>query len=406
MYTTTIIIISSWLIAWVAVLIGRYRQNLSLFWHEPVLKYPVMIFESDDWGPGPDVHGDILDKIIELLSKFTDSEGRHPVMTLGVILAIPNRQKIQEAEFTEYRASFLKEIQYASIKNAMIGGVDRNVFHLQLHGLEHYWPENLMAALLNGRIIDWLNSGEFPETEQLPSELQSRWIDLSTLPSSPLQQGQIELAVANEVREFFTTFGRQAKVVVPPTFVWDHNVESAWHSQCIDYLVTPGRMCNGRDKTGKPIVTGSLIYNGQQSKSGLIYVVRDEFFEPSLGHTALKVKESLKKKTRLGQPTLLEIHRFNFTQAAEQREDALKQLEQSLQIAQKAFPNLRFLSTYELAEQYARVKKSELIEKRIFIRCLVFLERLWAHQSIKKWLYISGLFIPLLALIKLRKDYE
>ncbi len=67
----------------------------------------------------------------------------------------------------------------------MLRWAERGVFAL-LHGIEHYWPGCLMhAAATDERIRDWLTGTPFPRTEALPSALQSRWIDVTRLPSRP-----------------------------------------------------------------------------------------------------------------------------------------------------------------------------------------------------------------------------
>ena len=64
-----------------------FRREIFACWNEPVLSRPVMIIESDDWGPGPEEQAEVLEEITSLLESFSDCDGRHPVMTLGMVLA-------------------------------------------------------------------------------------------------------------------------------------------------------------------------------------------------------------------------------------------------------------------------------------------------------------------------------
>ncbi len=44
------------LLAWLlvnALLLAVYRRELWRLWREPVLRLPILIIESDDWGAGP-----------------------------------------------------------------------------------------------------------------------------------------------------------------------------------------------------------------------------------------------------------------------------------------------------------------------------------------------------------------
>ena len=81
-----------WLIG-SGVLTFRYRGLLLSLWHEPVIRDPVLIIESDDWGPGPPDHALQLARLIEILTEFRDMSGRRPVMTLGMVLAVPDGRR-------------------------------------------------------------------------------------------------------------------------------------------------------------------------------------------------------------------------------------------------------------------------------------------------------------------------
>ena len=73
-----------------------HRRTLLALWREPVLRQPVLIIESDDWGPAPvsDVH--TLERLMQLLSRHRDHFGQPAVMTLGVVLAIPDGARIRD----------------------------------------------------------------------------------------------------------------------------------------------------------------------------------------------------------------------------------------------------------------------------------------------------------------------
>ena len=60
----------------------------------PFCVHRVLILESDDWGYGPQVQAERLDRLADLLADFRDTLGRHPVATLGVVLAGPDTERI------------------------------------------------------------------------------------------------------------------------------------------------------------------------------------------------------------------------------------------------------------------------------------------------------------------------
>src|SRR5690606_25048836 len=64
-----------------------YRRDLVRCLREPVLRSPVLVFESDDWSPGEADQAQALAAIAAVLRRFRDRDGRHPKFALGVILA-------------------------------------------------------------------------------------------------------------------------------------------------------------------------------------------------------------------------------------------------------------------------------------------------------------------------------
>jgi hypothetical protein len=74
-----------------------------------------------------------------------------------------------------------------------------------------------MAAAKNTPAVrDWLTAPEPASTEDLPSHLQSRWVDASSLPSHPLSPDAIQQAAATEARDYQALFGTAPKSPSPP----------------------------------------------------------------------------------------------------------------------------------------------------------------------------------------------
>jgi hypothetical protein len=382
-----------WLAVSAAVLALVFRRSLATAWREPVLRAPVLILESDDWGYGPLAQQAWLDRIADVLGGFRDRRGCHPVMTLGVVLAGPDTDRIRSEQCRRYHRLAIADSRFAPIREAMIRGASRGVFALQLHGLEHYWPESLMnSARVDERVRRWLIESGLPRTESLPPGLQSRWIDAASLPSRPLPPAHAMAAAAEEVAIFASVFGIRPDVAVPSTFVWTRDLESAWARAGIRVLVTPGHRCDSRGADAKPIPTPDEYYNGQTGPDGMSYVVRDIYFEPSLGHTHARALEALRAKTRLGRPALLEIHRMNFIGEESTALGACEELASLLASACEQFPNIRFMSTSELARQYR--ERSDLAAAGVRVRIHFLLRRLATFPRLRKLAWASGVAIP------------
>lgn len=369
-------------LAWLVLVAGAllwYRRALMALWREPLLDQPVLIFESDDWGAGPvESQTQALHRLVDLLTRFRDHAGRHPVMTLALVLAVPDGAAIHREG--RYRRLTLADPIFAPLRAAIERGRQAGVFALQLHGMEHYWPPALMASR-DPAVKSWLEADTPPATERLPAHLQSRWTDASVLPSRPLPDEAIAAAVREEVALFEQIFGEKPRVAVPPTFVWDERVETAWARAGVEVVVTPGLRSRCRNAEGLPDCDSGPIVNGQ-SGPGVRYVVRDDYFEPERGHRAAAGLAALQRKWAQRRPCLLETHRSNFIGEVATAEQALAALGELIEQALRRYPDLSFLDTATLAAEYRSAKplaadlaarwqawRARVRELRGFMRC-------------------------------------
>lgn len=383
-----------WLLplAW-ALLLAWHARRLVALWHEPVWRCPVLVVESDDWGAGVLSQAEALDALRALLVRYRDHTGRHPVMTLGIVLAIADTEAIRAAAGREYLRIALDDARLTPVLAALRAGIADGVFAPQLHGMEHYWPPAVMAAAqTDKRVAAWLAGDILPRTEDLPSPLQSRWTAAAVLPSLPLSIPEINEAAAAETAAFQRIFGMTAQVAVPTTFVWNDAVERAWAAHGVRCIVTPGTRHEYRDIQGRPAGDGRSILNGERGQNDVRYVVRDQYFEPALGHRAEQGLAALARQTTCARPTLLETHRFNFLDEA--ADVALHELDRLLSEACAAYPALRFLSTQEIAEAMAR-QGTQLTETSLRPRLRAWLARIHILPRFAKLARLTGLVLPL-----------
>ena len=376
------------------LLLGLFASRLRAHWREPVMAAPVLIVESDDWGPGPATDGDWLERLRAMLSTHRDAAGRCPVVTLGVVLAAPAGPGVGSGSAARgYTAVLLDDGSQKGVLKAMQAGSAAGVFALQLHGHEHFWPPAVLkAAGYDAAARAFLSppAAVVARHERLPPHLQSRWIDASALPSKPLSPAEIEAAVEAEVAAFQRVFGVPPRVAVPVTFVWTKAVEEAWSRHGIRVIVTPGVRNVGRDAGGRLVTDGEMLRNGDTTAGGLRCVVRDVYFEPALGHTAERALEATRERHRLGRPALLEMHRANFTAEPAQAERSLAELDRLLGGALAALPGLRFMSTQELAEALSAGDPS-VVDRRLSARVRCFVRRAAMESRLRKLAWISGL---------------
>jgi len=293
-----------------------------------------------------------------------------------------------------YQRQKISTLTHGPLLNAISRGVEEGVFSVQLHGMEHFWPPALLAASRRDAAVNaWLAHSPEIQTEELPPHLQTRWVDASVLPARPLDAAAVKQAVDEEVRTFTNIFGTLPMVVVPPTFVWTDDVESAWANAGIGVIVTPGCRYETRNEDGLPAGKGQAIYSGQSGENAIVYLVRDAYFEPSFGHTARQGLDALSAKTSQGRPTLFETHRFNFLGQEEKSKHALGELEQLLRISLSEFPDLAFMSSEKMAMILGN-REPEWLERRFRHRLHTWITRLGELPRLRKLAWLTGWMVP------------
>ena len=373
-----------------AALAGVYRRHLATCWREPVLRVPVLIFESDDWGAGPAEQAPALRRLAEILASVRDAAGRPAMMTLGVVLAIIDRDAWRTSG--RYAARNLAASEHAEILAAMREGIAAGVLTPQLHGMEHYWPAALMrSAASDDRVRRWLADGE-AATEALPDGLQSRWVDASQLPSQALAPAEIQQAVAEETHLFKVLFAVSPRVAVPNTFVWGDDVERAWAEQGVCYVITPGTRYEARGADGTLVPSGRMLVNGDSGLDGLRYLVRDVYFEPARDHQSGQLVQGLVERTRLGRPCLVETHRFNYL--GSDAEHSFAALREALELAIREVPGVRLMSATALGDAIV-ARDPIMIEVGLLPRFVVWVNRVLTLSRFRKLAWASGLALLL-----------
>lgn len=379
------------LLLWVVVLLA-FARPLIARWREPVFRFPILVIESDDWGAGPLAQAGALRRLSELLQRVRDRSGRAALMTLGVVLEVPDGPRVAASGFREYHGLPLAHACFDGVRAAMREGIAAGVFAPQLHGQCHYWPPALLAAAQDDpKVRAWLTTSEPAATEDLPSPLQSRWVDASSLPSRALTPDAIRQAATDEASAYRAEFGNAPHVAVATTFVWNDAVEAAWAQAGVEAIITPGRRATCRTDTGPPGCVDATMFTGERSLAGQTYLVRDVYLEPALGHAPRRLPDGLLARTRQGRACLVETHRFNFLQAPDA---SLTALETGLRAALDACPDLRFASSLEIARAIP-ARDPAWIETRLAPRINAWRARLNEIPRFRRIAQLSGLALPL-----------
>jgi len=137
--------------------------------------------------------------------------------------------------------------------------------------------------------------------------------------------------------------------------------------------------------------------NGERGAGDVLYLVRDDYFEPAFGHRPEQALAALVRKTELGRPCLLETHRGNFLAAAGgDPTTTLAALDALYTQALRDFPTLRFASCAELGRAI-RTSDATWIEQDRRRRFTIWLRRAAGLPRFGKVARLAGL-LPLLNL--------
>ncbi len=392
------VIVLAWLLGGGLWFGYRYGSVLRQNWNEPMWRYPVVIIESDDWGPSGPQDAAALRSLTAMLAQQRDSQNHPAVMTLGMLLAVPDRARIHEAGRQRYFRIGFDHKDFDDLRMTLSEGVQRGVFSLQLHGMEHYWPAAVLArAKQDKRVRDWLSREKGAVARHLPSDLQSRWTDASSLPSRDLSEQQIEAAVREECQAFIKAFGHPPKVAVPPTFVWNDKVERSWAEQGVELVIASHRRNIARGHYGELIEdVGGSICNGMRSRNGLWYLVRNCYFEPELGHQVDDKIAEIVATSRMARPVLVESHHFNYTGECARSAQNIDKLRTLLQGARRRLPDVRFQPTEALLASMGN-GQDDLLKGRGLARVRPWLCRLRGIPGLEKRAWVSG--VSLFALL-------
>ncbi len=354
-------------------------------------RFPIVVFESDDWGSirmpsngvfkslmasGIDLLSDDgsrfnkfdslataedISSLFEVLSSIKDITGRAAVFTPASVVANPDFSRIKESGFTEYHyESFVETLKrYPGCENSFnlwLEGIKERLFVPQFHGREHLNVSVWMRALGDGHkksMVAFNNHMWGISTSKDPEikvEFQAAFDFIN-----PIDLKKHEEIIVSGLSLFEELFGYKARYFVPPNGHFSYNLEGVIVKSGVRFLSTYKFHL-------EPIGAGRkkrhLHWLGQKSKSGIVYMTRNCFFEPSQSgkdwiDSCLK---DIEVAFRWGKPAIISTHRVNYIGALDKRnrDNGLFNLETLLKRIKKKWQNVVFLTTEELGNIMCR----------------------------------------------------
>lgn len=301
-----------------------------------------------------------LDHLFSLLSRFKDVNGRHPVITANIITANPDFVGIKKRNFSEYTFEPFTETlkTYSNVSfETWQQGINQQLFFPQLHGREHLnvfsWLKSLEDANSEEReVFEYGLMGIPLKKNPNAGNVHQIAFNLDFNQKSTLEFVSGSITDAQDI--FYKSFGYQAKSFISPVYTWDSKIEYFLKKVGVE------AMQGGRVQLLPLSKKGIKHYTGEiSSKSGMLYLVRNAFFEPSTVidyNKRSQVLHELKKQTelifQLKRPLVISMHRLNFVGRIFEinRNVNLELLENYLKWLLSKYSDIEFMTTVELLE--------------------------------------------------------
>lgn len=348
-------------------------------------KQKYLVIESDDWGairmPSKEVYNHLiehhiavdklhidkldaleseedLEALFKTLRKFKDIEGNTAVLTAYHVLANPDFEKIEKSDRKEYHYETILET-YArhehtkNVPNLIRQGMQEGIYIPQFHGREHIHVRRYMEAI---------NSDS--EKEQIAFESRAIISSKSNKCLKAYKSDYFKGFAYDDSNEFkdlenihrdglriFKDIFEMSSI----TFVAQGTV---WGDHLLPMLKEEGvQLVFGQQSI--PIENGKMkqVHKkwGSKNKLGQIHWRRNCMFEPARNQNFDWVGKCLTEieiAFRWGKPAVISSHRENFIGSIfeDNRVQSLDKLEQLLETVLIRWPDVKFISSAQLAD--------------------------------------------------------
>lgn len=344
----------------------------------------IVVFLSDDWGSiriksqeqrktminlGIDLESNRFDKfdtlesnndleeLFNVLLKYKDFNGNHPIISAITCMANPDFNKIKESEFSQYYYEpFIQTLNNYpnrdNVYNYYKKGIELGIFMPQLHGREHLNVKRWMRALKENDYftsIAFENEYFFVPLKNLPTQFNRGFGAAFDIDSSD-DVFNYKPIIEDSVKIFNDLFGFKPVFYVPPAQHYNHNIEPFMFENGICALDVPKlqKMPLGNNK-----FKSKLNYTGKKSKADLHYIVRNAVFEPNINNNSdgidecmFRINNAFKNK----QPAIISNHRAAFVGGLEikNREKGIIAFDKLLSMILKKWSDVEFLSVSDI----------------------------------------------------------
>lgn len=351
-------------------------------WHT---KRKIMVLDSDDWGsialPSLEVYERLNDSgfrmelnpylkydslasesdlasLFDVLTRYKDINGNHPVFTVNTVVANPDFEKIKLTAFKEYHyelftESLKKYPKHSKSFELWQQGMGEGIFYPQFHAREHLNVSYWMKSLQNGHpqiCLGFRNEFYILDNATHPNIEHS--CTSAHYPKTEIENLEIEASIKDGLKIFKDIFGYQSRSFTGTGYIWSSSIEKMLKEEGVRYL--KGLIIQRDPIIGTGKFRTKYHYTGQRNKLGLIYLVRNAFFEPGLTNNKDKLISDCISRANTaflsGKPVIISTHRINYIGYISEkfRNDNLRFLNLLLSQMLKLHPDIEFMTSDEL----------------------------------------------------------
>ena len=354
----------------------------------------IVVFESDDWGsirmPSKAVKdklsfkypnmlddpymrvdtlesGEDLEALFEVLSNYTDINGKPPQFTANVIMGNPDFDRILRGGYEKYYhqpVSQTCEEYYGNEKtiNLWKEGLQAGLFFPQYHGREHLNVDQWMYSLRNNdNTVREAFRFRMISIANLNCALKYDYME--SLDFYNLNERYSKYSIVEEGLDMFEQLlGYRSRSFIANCYVWDSSLETLLHNQGVDYMqgnifqLNPVILENNDHKLRfKGHFLGEINSNNQ------IYMVRTAHFEPAATHNNEDIERTMaqiKLSFLFHKPAIISTHRLNYVGGIDEynRVNNLVALDSLLRAITSKWPDVEFMNSVELGDLIRNAK--------------------------------------------------
>ena len=345
-------------------------------------KRHIVVFESDDWGSirmsnkkdweellklgyavdeRPYERCDTLESsedleaLFEVLSKYNDYKGNHPVITANMLMTNPDFEKIEKSGYHKYSYEPIADTysRYngdVKVLDLMRQGYEAGVFMPQSHGREHFNVARWMHGLQSGN-EDLLTAFKFGMCGIAPKEHPDQGNKMmgALRAKNEEEQKQINVIVKEGLWLFEQLWGFSSKSFVAPCYAWNEEIEKILAENGVKLIQT------SRAKKETLRSPRQYYYSGQRNRFNQIYSIRNCTFEPATNKMETSVEVLMKQiddTFNRHKVAVFSTHRINYVGglSKQNRIKTLASFDEFLQRLLEEYPDVEFLSSDKLLE--------------------------------------------------------